>query len=92
MNITFDPAKRQANLAKHGIDFADCETVFDYPMLSTEDDRAAYGEQRIRSLGLLAGRVVMLVWTARDDDCAHLITCRFATKHETRTYLQEAFA
>ena len=88
MNITYDAAKRTSNIAKHGIDFADCDAVFDGPMLTTEDARCVYGEQRMRSLGWLAGRVVMLVWTARGDDCAHLISCRFATKHETCTFFQ----
>ena len=41
--ITFDPAKRQANIDKHGIDLADCETVFDTPMLTKEDARESYG-------------------------------------------------
>lgn len=27
--ITWDENKRQANLAKHGIDFAEAETIFD---------------------------------------------------------------
>ena len=46
MFITYDVAKRQANIAKHGIDFADCEAVFDSPMLTAEDARSAYGEQK----------------------------------------------
>jgi uncharacterized protein len=42
--ITFDEAKRQSNLDKHGIDMALCFDVFSNPMLTIEDQRANYGE------------------------------------------------
>jgi uncharacterized DUF497 family protein len=60
--ITFDPAKRQANTDKHGIDLANCETVFDAPMLTKEDARASYGgELRLQSICWLKTRVVVVV-------------------------------
>lgn len=85
--ITFDPAKRQANLDRHGIDLAARESIFDGFMLTTEDRRLAYGEQRLQSLGWLADRVVFLVWVDRQDG-PHVISCREGTKHETRRYFQ----
>lgn len=88
--ISFDESKRQSNLAKHGIDFSDCAAVFDAPMLTREDDRHAYGEQRLQSLCWLHGRVAVLVWTERADG-PHVISCRYADKHETRIYFK-AFA
>jgi uncharacterized DUF497 family protein len=48
--ITFDEAKRQANIRQHGLDFMGCETVFDGPVISWDDARTAYGEQRINVL------------------------------------------
>jgi uncharacterized DUF497 family protein len=42
--ITFDDAKRTANLAKHSIDLALCAAIFDAPMLTEEDSRETYGE------------------------------------------------
>jgi uncharacterized DUF497 family protein len=83
--ITWDEAKRALNLAKHGIDLAELESVFDYPLLTVEDDRLAYGEQRLQSLGFWRGRVVFLVWTERPR-AAHLISCRHADKSQTRRY------
>ncbi|MCU0753806.1 MAG: BrnT family toxin [Xanthomonadales bacterium] len=62
---TFDDTKRAQNLAKHGIDLADCGSVFDAPMVTIEDVREAYGELRLRSLGWMQGRVVVLIWTDR---------------------------
>ncbi|MBI2399101.1 MAG: BrnT family toxin [Xanthomonadales bacterium] len=85
--VTFDAAKRAANLAKHGIDLADCESVFDFPMLTIEDSREAYGEQRLKSLGWLADRVVVLVWTDRDAG-PHLISCRHGDQREANRYFQ----
>ena len=79
--ITWDEAKRQANIEKHGIDFVGAEVIFDQPMLTREDDRAAYGEQRLQSLALLNDRVVFVVWTERETS-AHIISIRKAAKHE----------
>lgn len=84
--ITWDESKRRENLRKHKIDLADLETVFDYPMVSVEDDRQSYGELRLQSLGMRKGRVVFLVWTPRGDDTAHLISCRYADRQETNEY------
>jgi uncharacterized DUF497 family protein len=85
--ITWDEPKRQANIKQHGIDFTDCEPIFDYPIVTVEDRREAYGEQRLQSLGFFNGRVVFVVWVDRQD-AAHLISVREATKHETRTYFK----
>ena len=83
--MSFDPAKRTANLRKHGIDLAACEAIFDAPMLTREDSREPYGEKRLISLGLLGARVVVLVWTDREDG-PRIISCREASPHEQEAY------
>jgi len=88
--VTWDENKRSINLKRHGIDLADCERVFDFPMLTREDDRENYGEQRLCSLGLLHGRVVFLVWTERQDG-PRAISCRYGDKDETRQYFKAAY-
>ena len=85
--ITWDEAKRRRNLKDHGIDLADLGAIFDFPMVSVEDGRAPYGEQRLQSLGWYQNRVVFVVWTARGDS-ARVISCRYGDKHETRTYFK----
>jgi uncharacterized protein len=85
--VSFDPAKRAINLQRHQIDLADCENVFDEPMLTREDDSESYGEQRFISLALLKGKVVVLVWTDRDDG-PRLISCREAEKYEKQAYFR----
>jgi len=81
--MTWDKSKRVENLAKHCIDLAELESAFDFPMVTVEDDRLADGEQRLQSLAFWRGRVVFLVWTERQD-AAHLISCRYADKHQTQ--------
>jgi uncharacterized DUF497 family protein len=85
--MSYDSAKRRLNLRRHGIDLAECDGVFDEPMLTREDDREAYGEQRLVSLGWLKRRVVVLVWTDREDE-PHLISCREAGTHEQEAYFR----
>ena len=86
--LTWDEPKRRRNLKDHGLDFSDCESVFDGPIMTREDDRLAYGEQRINLLGLLAGQVVHMTYTERTEDL-HVISLRKATKHEARCYFSQ---
>lgn len=68
-------------------DLAECEQVFDAPMLTRPDTRASYGEERLISLGMLMGKVVVLVWTDREDG-PRLISCRTAERHEQEAYFR----
>ncbi len=88
--MTWDESKRLENLRKHGLDFVGCEAVFDSPVVTWEDDREAYGEQRINLLGWLAGRLVHLTYTDRGERF-QVISLRKAEKHDLRRY-QAAFA
>jgi uncharacterized protein len=84
--IDWDEPKRRLNISNHGIDLAALEAVFDHPMVTVEDNRESYGETRLQSLALFMDRVVFLVWTPRGDDTAHLISCRYANRQETKHY------
>jgi uncharacterized DUF497 family protein len=85
--ITWTEAKRQANIADHGLDFVGADAVFDHPVLTWEDTREAYGEQRIVLLGWLHGKIVQMVYTERGE-ARHMISLREATKHESRHYFK----
>ena len=85
--ITSDEPKRRANLRKHGFDFVDAEEVFDGATYTYEDDRLAYGERRLVTLGLLREVVVSVVHT-EDDDHIHIISMRKATKREREIYFE----
>jgi len=85
---TWDEAKRRSNIKDHGFDFIGCEAIFDSPTVSWDDDRVAYGEQRINLLGWLHGTVVHMTYTERGDE-PHIISLRKAEKHEIRRYIKE---
>jgi len=85
--MTYDASKRKRNKRKHAIDLAECDAVFDEPMLTRDDTRQAYGEQRLLSLGRLKGQVVVLVWTDREDG-PRMISCREAEPHEQEAYFK----
>lgn len=88
MNFEWDDRKNQANLAKHGFDFADVAQVFDFPMVVDLDERADYGEDRWIGIGLLNGRVVVVVYAEPDEETIRVISLRKALSHERRRYEQ----
>ena len=86
--ITWDESKRQSNIVKHGIDFIDADSIFDFPMVTREDDREYDdGEQRLQTLAILQGRIVFVVWVERNTD-AQIISIRKAERHEQKIYLE----
>lgn len=88
MTYEWDEAKRRENVRRHGIDFAEFDQLFGGLTATIEDDRQAYGEQRFITLGLLRGRVVVVVHTERGDRI-RIISVRKATKNEERFYFSE---
>src|SRR5665213_1685517 len=67
MTYEWDEAKNQTNFAKHGLRFEDAEQVFAGPCVTFEDDRFDYGEARLLTLGLLAGRLVVIAHAPREE-------------------------
>ena len=49
--------------------------MFSGDILTVEDDRYNYGEQRFVTFGLLQGRVIDVVYTERED-CIRIIVCK----------------
>ena len=84
--ITFDESKRQANIAKHGIDLAALSNFFDGDLLTREEARESYGELRFQSIGWHAGELLFVVWTPGDDEWPHIISARKAEKHEREAW------
>ena len=88
MRFEWDETKRELNILKHGIDFIDAEEVFDGETVTILDDQFDYGEERFITLGLLEGRVVVIVHT-ETDDIIRVISARKATKNEEISYFKE---
>lgn len=85
MQFIWDEQKRQINLAKHGLDFADAHKVFAGAIILFEDQRFDYGEQRMIAVGLLDVTVVVIVHLD-NDNTIRIISMRRATKNEQKTY------
>jgi uncharacterized DUF497 family protein len=87
MGYTFewDEAKRTANLAKHGIDFAEI-TAFDLlGAIVVRDGRRDYGEERLRAYVRHAGVGYALSFTWRGT-AMRIISVRRAREREMRRY------
>jgi uncharacterized protein len=87
MRFTWDESKRRANLAKHGLDFADAAQVFSGPLVLFEDDRFDYGEQRMVAVGLLRAWVVLVVHV-ESEGVIRVISMREATRDETNLFYE----
>jgi len=84
MDIAFDPAKNAANIAKHGLSFADFAGFDDAPVV-IEDDRYDYGETRWRAFGRVAGEARCIVFAVRDGE-VRAISLRKVHAKEMRRY------
>ena len=86
MQFEWDAAKAASNLAKHEVDFDDALRVFlDPRRLVAEDDRHDYGERRVRVLGVVDDRILLVLCTWRGGVC-RLISARRADARERRRY------
>jgi uncharacterized protein len=83
----WDERKRQSNLFKHGLDFADCATVFAGKVWTGTDDRFDYAELRSLALGLLGERVVAVAYVAAGETL-RVISMRQASRREQTAYFK----
>ena len=91
MNVTFDPAKDAANLAKHGFSLLDAvgfewETAVVWP-----DTRRDYGEPRIAALGNIGLRIMSVVFVDRPPEQPterRVISLRKANTREVKRYAE----
>lgn len=90
MRFEWDENKRKDNLRNHGLDFADAWKVFAAPMRTRLDDREDYGEDRWIGIGLPDARIVVVVFTEREneEEIIRIISLRKALTHERTQYEQ----
>ena len=79
------PGEAQGHSDSRGLDMARSNEVFAGATLTVEDDRQDYGEDRFITNGLLDERMVILVWTRRDDS-HRIINVRKANERERALY------
>lgn len=85
MRITYDPEKRDLTLAERGLDMALAAEVFAGPRLTFPDVRRDHGEERIITIGLMSGRMVVLVWVERGAE-RRIVSLRKANERERTKY------
>jgi uncharacterized DUF497 family protein len=57
VEFEWDEAKSEKNVRARKLDFAFATLIFDGPVLEKIDDRADYGETRIRAIGAAEGEI-----------------------------------
>ncbi len=88
MHFEWDEEKNQANIRKHGFDFADAWEIFLTPILVALDDREDYSEDRWIGIGIFRTRTVVVLYTERGEDVIRIISLRKALTHERSQYEQ----
>lgn len=86
MQFEWDETKNKSNVGKHGISFQQAQLIFDGPTFDVVDDRYDYGENRMISLGLLDGVVVLSVAHTDRAGITRLISARRASRKERMIY------
>lgn len=86
MDIEFDAAKDEANIAKHGVSLALGAAVLMGLVGEVVDDRFAYGETRMNAFGLVRGRLFVCTYTLRGET-HRIISVRKANTREQALWL-----
>jgi uncharacterized DUF497 family protein len=88
MIFEWDPNKSRANQKKHGVTFEQAAMVFESgdDALEIFDERHSGSEERFITIGPIESGLVLVVWTERREDVIRLISARWASPNEQRTY------
>ncbi len=85
MQITYDPAKNERNIADRNLSFALVEQLDWVTALIEEDTRKAYSERRFFVLGYVGERLHAVVFTPRAGR-PHVISLRKANSREVKRH------
>ena len=91
MDVTFDPAKDAANLAKHGISLADAVGFEWGAAVVWPDERQDYDEARMVALGYIGLRIMAVVFVDRPPEAPterRIISLRRANSREVKRYVE----
>ncbi|MEM7427423.1 MAG: BrnT family toxin [Pseudomonadota bacterium] len=81
----WDEAKRQSNLAKHGVDFADMEW-FDWDTAVFMRTDVVDYEFRESAVGLIGDILHVVIYTDRELELTRIISMRRASTYETKIW------
>jgi uncharacterized protein len=86
MLFEWDDAKNEANLQKHGLSFEEARLIFDGPVLTVQDRRHEYGEDRFITLGAIAQLIVVVAIHTDRKGVTRFISARLANRKERLRY------
>jgi uncharacterized protein len=94
MDFEWDHEKNEANILKHGVDFIDVMLIFETFVLSAVDRRHDYGEQRVRSIGIVDDDCFVVVHTRRGSSVRLISAWKGGTDERElyRTYVSRRSA
>ena len=85
MNIEFDAAKDEANVAKHGVSLALAAEIEWSDVLCAPDSRRDYGELREIGFAVIAKRLYVVVFVQRSA-VMRIVSLRKANSREVKLY------
>ena len=92
LEFDWDPAKREANLGKHGIDFREAIAVFKDSQHILEDATSPqFGEPRTKAIGRSGSTLPCVIFTERGEH-RRIISARRTRRDERERYRQGAEA
>ena len=89
--MTFDPAKADAKVAKHGVSLSEAADFEWDTAMVWPDTRRDYGEARMVALGYIGLRIMALVFVDRPPEQPterRVISLRKANSREVRRYAE----
>ena len=87
MQYEWDPAKAEANLAAHGVSFAEAVTVLEDDFALTREDPDSAGEQRFVTLGPSSvAQLLVVVYTYREPNVFRIISAWKANRRQRLRY------
>ena len=78
MRVAWDEVKNLESRRKHGLSFEEAAELF--------DEAHSVSEDRFIAIGPVTGGIILVVWTAPDDDSLRIISARWANEHEQALY------
>lgn len=86
--IEWNDAKNLLNQAKHGISFKEASQLLlsDEIQLEIFDADHSDNEERLMTVGPVNGKLILVVWTEREEDVVRIISARKASRKEIFLY------
>jgi uncharacterized protein len=89
MQFEWDNLKETTNLKKHGISFAEAQTVFENPLAFIfEDEAHSIDEHREIIIGHSQNNRILLISFTERPNAIRIISARLATRKEREDYEQ----